>query len=265
MGKKREFRKTVRQEVRANKSEFIVFTVLNVLVLFALVRQFFLGNFESVFLCILTLFLLVIPAIVEVKFKMELPPTLSIVIMLFIFSAEILGEINNFYVLIPFWDTILHTLNGFLAAAIGCSLIVILNHNERLMFKLSPVFVAIVAFCFSMTIGVLWEFFEFGMDVLFNLDMQKDTVITSFGSVLLDETNSNIAIQYNNITSTAVNGNDLGIDGYLDVGLYDTMEDLWVNFIGAVVFSVLGYFYTKNQGKGKIAKGFMPTISKKYK
>ena len=124
---------------------------------------------------------------------------------------------------------------------------------------------ALAAFCFSMTIGVLWEFFEFGMDRLFHMDMQKDTIISSITSVMLDPTNRNIPITIDNITSVAVNGQDLGFNGYLDIGLYDTMEDLFVNFIGALTFSVFGYFYIKHRGKGRIAKAFIPTITENKK
>ena len=120
---------------------------------------------------------------------------------------------------------------------------------------------ALAAFCFSMTVGVLWEFFEFGMDRVFHLDMQKDTVVQSITSVMLDPTNSNTPITIDGIHSVAVNGTDLGFDGYLDIGLYDTMEDLFVNFIGAVIFSVIGYFYIKHRGKGKLAQAFIPTLS----
>ena len=66
-------------------------------------------------------------------------------------------------------------------------------------------------------------------------------------------------------TSVAVNGQDLGFNGYLDIGLYDTMEDLFVNFIGALTFSVFGYFYIKHRGKGRIAKAFIPTITENKK
>lgn len=120
---------------------------------------------------------------------------------------------------------------------------------------------ALVAFCFSMTAGVLWEFFEFGMDRLFQMDMQKDTIVNSITSVMLDPTNSNIPVTIDGITSVAVNGQDLGFGGYLDIGLFDTMKDLFVNFIGAVVFSTIGYFYIKHRGKGKLAKAFIPTIT----
>ena len=109
-----------------------------------------------------------------------------------------------------------------------------------------------------MTIGVLWEFFEFFADYFLKLDMQKDTVIHSINSVLLNPDGVNVPYHIKDITSTVVNGVDLGINGYLDIGLIDTIKDLLVNFIGAVVFSVIGYFYTKKKGKGYIAPNFIP-------
>lgn len=102
------------------------------------------------------------PSLVQVTFKIELPSALEITILIFIFAAEILGEIQEFYLAFPFWDTVLHTLNGFLAAAIGFSMVDLLNRSDRLKFELSPLFMAIVAFCFSMTIGVVWEFLNSG-------------------------------------------------------------------------------------------------------
>ena len=152
----------------------------------------------------------------------------------------------------------LHTINGFLAAAIGFSMVDLLNRSEKIVFNLSPLFTAIVAFCFSMTIGVIWEFFEFGMDQLLGYDMQKDTVIHALCSVTLDPEGRNVPYVISNITETVVNGRDLGIGGYLDVGLIDTMQDLIVNFIGASVFSVIGFFFVKNRGKGRIVGRFIP-------
>ena len=110
-----------------------------------------------------------------------------------------------------------------------------------------------------MTIGVIWEFFEFGMDQLFGFDMQKDAIVHSISSVMLDPTHTNHAIRINDITQVTVNGQDLGLGGYLDIGLIDTMEDLIVNFIGAVVFSVFGFLYVKNRGKrNSIISRFVP-------
>ena len=208
---------------------------------------------------ILALFLL--PLFVQRNFGIELPGTLEIIILVFIFASEILGELGCFFINVPNWDSILHTTTGFLCAAFGFALIDILNRNDKIKFQLSPIYVALVAFCFSMTIGVLWEFFEFSVDRLFHMDMQKDTIVHTISSVMLDPTNKNIPITIDGITSVAVNGKNLGFDGYLDIGLYDTMEDLLVNFIGALTFSIFGYFYIKRRGKGRIAKAFIPTIT----
>ena len=146
--------------------------VLTGLVLLSVVRQFFLGSYHNMFLGILTLILFMVPQLIEKMMGVTIPAGLKGVILIFIFSAEILGEINAFYIKIPIWDTILHTINGFLCAAIGFSLIDILNRSKRFHTQMSPIFVALVAFCFSMTIGVLWEFFEFGVDRILKKDMQ---------------------------------------------------------------------------------------------
>lgn len=255
--------RALKMELREHKSSFMVFVTLRALVILIMILQIFNGNFENVFLCILTLILLIVPSFVQVNLKIELPTALEIIILLFIFAAEILGEIQAYYIKFPAWDTLLHTLNGFLMAAIGFALVDILNRNERFSIRLSPVFVAIVAFCFSMTIGVIWEFFEFGMDQIFHFDMQKDTIVHTISSVMLDPAGGNHPEVIENITDAAVNGQSLGLGGYLDIGLIDTMKDLLVNFAGAVVFSVIGYFYVKNRGKGKFAKRFIPRLKTK--
>lgn len=258
-------RQALKEEVKAKPGVTAVYIILRALVIVAIVAQSFKGNFENVFLCVLTLFLFTLPSFLERTIRVEIPDTLEIIILLFIFAAEILGEIQAYYIQYPYWDTMLHTLNGFLCAAIGFSLLDILNRNEKLKFSLSPVYLAVVAFCFSMTIGVLWEFFEFSMDQLFLLDMQKDTVINSIGSVMLDPTGGNHPVSIKHITDVIVVTADgaqqsLGLGGYLDIGIIDTMKDLFVNFIGAVVFSTIGFFYVKNRGKGKFAPQFIPTV-----
>lgn len=250
--------KAMYMELREHRSSFIVYFVLRFLVIVMMVLQLLNRNYENVFLCVLTLVLLVAPSFVQVTFKVELPTTLEIIILVFIFAAEILGEISEFYLMFPFWDTVLHTLNGFLAAAIGFSLVDLLNRSEKMVFNLSPLFTAIVAFCFSMTIGVLWEFFEFGMDQIIGYDMQKDTVIHTIRSVMLDPAGRNVPYVLDGIRETAVNGRELGLGGYLDIGLIDTMEDLIVNFIGAFLFSVIGFFYVKNRGRGRLVGRFVP-------
>ena len=231
-----------------------------------MLAQIFNGNFENVFLCVLTLLLFTMPGLLERKLDITLPNTLQIIILLFIYAAEILGEIGAYYVTFPYWDTVLHTLNGFLCAAIGFSLLDILNRHNEARFHLSPLYLAIVAFCFSMTVGVIWEFFECTMDQLFFLDMQKDTVVNTIGSIMLDSTGGNTPYVLKNITDVIVVQADgtqtaLGLGGYLDIGLLDTMEDLFVNFIGALTFSIIGYFYVRSRGKNKFAKRFIPVAN----
>lgn len=252
--------RALHMELREHKSSFLVYVTLRLLVILMMILQIFNRNYENVFLCVLTLVLLLIPSLIQINLKIELPTALEITILVFVFAAEILGEIQSYYIKFPFWDTVLHTINGFLMAAIGFALVDILNRSKKFSIQLSPGFLAIVAFCFSMTIGVIWEFFEYGMDQFFGLDMQKDTVIQGFSSVLLDPTKSNIPVPVQDITEVLINGRDLGLGGYLDIGLIDTMNDLFVNFVGAVLFSIIGYFYVKSRGKGKFARRFIPRL-----
>ena len=259
--KPKDTARRLKATIRQQSAVFAVYVVLRLIVVAELVLSILRGEYESAFICLLVLILFILPFFIQQNFGIQLPTTLEIIILLFIFAAEILGELEGYFITYPNWDTMLHTTTGFLCAATGFALIDILNRNSRIKFHLSPIYVALAAFCFSMTVGVLWEFFEFGMDRLFHLDMQKDTVVQSITSVMLDPTNSNTPITIDGIHSVAVNGNDLGFDGYLDIGLYDTMEDLFVNFIGAVTFSVIGYFYIKHRGKGKLARAFIPTLS----
>ena len=247
------------------KAVMIVYFVLRALVLLALIRQLVLGNYENVFLCILTLGLFLLPSILERKLKIELPNALEIVVLLFIFAADILGEIAEFYIRVPHWDTWLHTINGFLFAAVGFSIVNILNEDKRIAMRLSPVSVALVAVCFSLTLGVLWEFFEWGMDLLMGFDMQKDTILSAVSSVMLHPEGKNDPVAMEGIRDVILVLEDgsqvsVGLGGYLDIGLMDTMKDLLVNLIGAVIFSALGYFYVKSKGEGRIARMFIPQV-----
>ena len=228
---------------KKSKLTLIVYAVIRLIVVGVLVRSAFNGQIESVYTC--------------------LPAGLEITVVVFIFAAEILGEIACFYVTVPFWDKALHTTSGFIYAAVGYSMADVLNRHKKVSFELSPLFLALVAFCFSMTIGALWEIFEFSVDNLFHKDMQKDTVIQQITSVALDPTNRNIPITISNIQDVVVNGESLGLGGYLDIGLYDTMGDLIVNLIGAVVFSVIGYFHQKHRKKSVVTQLFVPQVDEK--
>ena len=268
--KKQPLRRETQHLWKEKRSVTLVYILLRTSVVLVMLAQIFNRNFENVFLCVLTLLLFMMPSVMKRKLDVELPNTLEIIILLFIYAAEILGEIGAYYVTFPYWDTVLHTLNGFLCAAIGFSLVDILNRSSSERFNLSPLYMAIVAFCFSMTVGVIWEFFECTMDQLFFLDMQKDTVVSAIGSIMLDAPGGNHPVVIKNITDVIIVQADgtqtaLGLGGYLDIGLLDTMEDLFVNFIGALTFSIIGYFYVQSRGKNKFAKRFIPVVNQEAK
>ena len=260
-------KKEIHEYIPQKKSTLTVYFILRFLVIVCMVAQSMRGNWNNVFMCFLTLILFTIPTIASRKLNIKLPSTLEIIVYLFIFSAEILGEIQNFYGIFHHWDTMLHTLNGFLCAAIGFSLIDILNRTEKFHIKMTPAFVALVSFCFSMTIGVLWEFCEFAMDRYFLKDTQKDRIVQTISSVELNENKENVPVIIENINQTKIysdnNSKVTTIEGgYLDLGIIDTMKDLFVNFIGAVVFSILGLLYIKDRDEYKFAERFIPILRK---
>ena len=193
----------LKDRIALNRRAFILYSILRALVLVTLIRCIMTQRWEGVAISILVLVLFLVPSLVEGMTHIEIPGLFQAIIYSFIFAAEILGEIDHYYVLIPGWDTILHTLNGFLCAAIGFSLVDLLNRSSKNI-SLSPIYVTLAAFCFSMTIGVLWEFVEFSFDTFFGID---------------------------------------------------TMKDLLVNFVGALVFSVVGYRHLKKHESGNWAEG----------
>lgn len=248
--------------MRAHPYLTAVYFILRLIVVAALVLNVVQKEFESAFICGLCFILFLLPSFLEHRLRIAIPSVMEIVILLFIFSAEMLGELSNYYSQYAHWDTMLHTANGFICAAFGFSLVDILTRNQQEKFRLSPLYVALVAFCFSMTVGVMWEFFEYGMDVVFHTDMQKDTVIHTIPTVALASDGAVTVLR--DVTSVAVNGTELPLGGYLDIGLHDTMADLFVNFCGAVVFSVLGYFYIRQRGSGRsgrILRHFLPSLT----
>jgi len=247
---------------KSNKVSLVVYLILRLLVIFCLIREICYGKFENAIICIFALILFLVPSFLEKTLKISFPTTLEILIFVFIFSAEILGEINNFYGKYELFDDILHAINGFACASIGFSSVYILNEKTNSL-KLSPFFITLVSFCFSMTIGVMWEFFEYGSDKYLGLDMQKDQYVENIRTVTLDPEKNNKVIKIDNISYSILYdeaGNEIiKIDNYLDLGLQDTMEDLKVNFIGAFIFSIFGYLYIINSKKYKLAGRFITT------
>ena len=254
---KRQQRKAASKESWARKRKeepgaFWTYFILRTIVILILIRSIWIGQYDNAIVCVYVLVLYVLPQFVENRMNIEIPSILEIIIFVFVFLAEILGELESFFLKVTFWDTMLHTTAGFLLAAVGFSLVDLLNRSEKIKVQLSPGYLALVAFCFSMTMGVLWEFFEYGADRLLLLDMQKDTVLSQISTVDLDPTLSNTPVVVSGITDMLLELSDgstyrVGLGGYLDIGLYDTMADLFVNFIGAVVFSVIAFFETRSE------------------
>ncbi len=264
------FKRFGKKAQEKKKKNLTIYLILRALVLLVLVLNLFQGEYYNVFLCALTLVLFLLPQLIERRFKIILPDFLEGIVYLFNFSPEILAQNQKFYGNFPIWDTMQQTLNGFMAAAEGITLIDILNRNKKLHLSLTPFFVAIVSFSFSMTIGVLWEFFEWGMDEIFLTDMQKDRLPTTISSVYLNPSGENEAVIIDNIQSTIITALDdadqeiyYTIDGgYLDIGLKDTMKDMFVNFIGAIVFTIIGYLYIKGRDDKHFAARFIPQLKK---
>lgn len=249
----------------ADKKVVTVYVLIRAIAIFMLINQLILQRWGNALILVLTLVLLAVPLLVERLFNIEFPNLLELIIILFIFSSTILGELSDFYGYFKVWDTALHTLNGFLAGGVGFSLVYLLNRNAEGM-NLTPLFLAIVTFCFSMTVGVMWEFFEYSADHSLNLDMQKDRIVQHINSVSIG-LESNVVYHIDNIQRTVIerkdnSGNSIDTvinDGYLDIGLIDTMKDLFVNLLGAIVFSVLGYLYAQqDQRKYKFVRNFIP-------
>ncbi len=262
--KRNEKIKNLQEKYRnSNRSSVAVYLTLRFVIILIMIRQILLQEWNNVFLCGLSLVLLFIPFFLRDTLKINFPSVLETTVFVFVFAAEILGEMANFYNHIPFWDTMLHTVTGFLAASVGFGTIDLLNnHSKRL--NMTPLFVALVSFCFSMTVGVLWEFGEYTVDRLFGSDTQKDRIVTDISSVALNPSGENKEIKINGIAYTVVydeNGEEIGRieGGYLDIGLIDTMKDMWVNLIGAIVFSVLGFLYIHQRDKYKFAERFIIT------
>lgn len=242
-----------------------VYVVLRSLIILTIIFAVIDKDYETIFTCVLALILFTIPNFIGEKLNIELPNTLESVIYLFIFGAQILGEVRNFYALFPYWDTMLHTINGFIFAGIGFSICDLLNKNKKAKLYLSPIYVSVVAVLFSVSIGTFWEFLEYNLDNILHTDTQKDTIVNNLYTVSFN--NVNKVQSFNDIEKTEVtylDGEVLVIEsGYLDIGLNDTMHDMLVNFYGAVVFSIFGYMYEKGANKYEFAKNFIPRKKEK--
>jgi len=248
-----------------NKTMFFFSFGLYSLILICLLREWYLHNYGGVCLCVLSFILIFLFSWIFKKFHLNISNSFKIAIFSFIFSSSILGEVYHFYIKYPICDILLHTINGFLCVGLGVSLFDLLNSPKK-KFQLSKIAVLLFSVCFSMTASVFWEFFEYGADIYFRTDMQKDRIVESISTVALNEEGKNVPVKIDGIDHTIIfsidkDGNlveTLVEGGYLDIGIIDTMKDLFVNFIGAVCFSIFGYLYILNRDKYHFISHFIP-------
>lgn len=227
-----------------------IFYLFSFLVILSLILQLVFKEYHNALICVLTLILLLLPVLLQKKFKLIIPNGLLLLFYLVVYAAGILGEVYNFYIYFKWWDIVLHTLSGFLIASIGLSLFS-LNTLEK-SFNIKPLLVSLFVLCFSMTISTMWEFNEYGIDKVFKTDYQKDTYVNTISSVDFDKSKNGKPVVINDISKTILydkKGSELAIieSGYLDIGLNDTMGDLLVNLIGAFLYAYLTYQYLKKR------------------
>ena len=172
--------------------------------------------------CILGVVAMLLPGMLEHRLKIEIPSNMLILYTIFLYFAIYLGEVKSFYYNVSNWDNILHTFSGAMIGALGFSIVTLLNNTEEVPMNLSPLFVALFSFCFAVTLGVVWEFYEFTFDGLLGLNMQKFAL--EDGTQLIGR-----------------------------AALTDTMIDLFVDAVGALIISIIGYISLK-YNKGWIEK-----------
>lgn len=170
--------------------------ILQVTMLAGLILSIFEQHWMNVALTASVLTLSMLPALMERRFNVSIPPEFELLAILFVFASLFLGEVRGYYLRFWWWDAILHTGSGLLLGLTGFLLVYILNQTDRIEIHLKPGFVALFSFAFAMAAGGLWEVLEFGMDSFFGLNMQKnglqdtmwDLIVDAFGALVFSVT-----------------------------------------------------------------------------
>lgn len=174
--------------------------------------------------CVLGLCVLGLPSLVSHKWKLGIPNFIYVMYYVFLYCAIFLGEVLDFYYVIPHWDTILHFFSGAMLGALGFILVNWLNDSDQMRVSLSPMFISLFAFCFALSCGAVWEIYEYTFDGLLGLNMQK--FVAAGGEVLVGR-----------------------------AALGDTMKDILVDALAALMMALIGYMNLKSK---KAKPGRMP-------
>ena len=164
--------------------------------------------------CLLGVAAILVPARLMHRWDVQIPRMMFLLYIGFLYCAIFLGEVRSFYYTVPHWDTVLHIFSGGMLGALGFSMLAIFNNTEKIPMNLSPLFVAVFAFCFAMTLGAVWEIYEFAADCLLDTNMQKFAL--DDGTQLMGQ-----------------------------LALRDTMKDIIVDALGALGTSLIGYVSLK--------------------
>lgn len=181
---------------KKTKVEMIFANTFRILLILSMIVSIFTNEWLNLFIAILTFFLTILPFIIARKTHIYLPPSFQIIMLLFIFAAQFLGEMNSYYYKFWWWDSMLHTLSGVILGFIGFLLVYILNKEEKVDVMLSPFFMALFAFTFAVSVGALWEIFEFSMDCIFGLNMQKSGLVDTMWDLIVDSIGAAVAAIY---------------------------------------------------------------------
>ena len=253
------FNRLLAEQYGKSKIVFYLYTALRLFTIVLMVICAAKGYWLKSAQCFMALFFYWTPAIWERKHDTDFPPVFEVIILLFITAFFTVGEVFNFMGTVSWWDTMLHTLYGFIFTAFFFSFLEIYTKDKELKFKVSPFYSCCSAAGMTMLFGTFWEYFEFFADQVLKKDMQKDRLVDHFSTTFFDDTN--VPVQINNITSTVINvkdGDPITLNGYLDIGILDTMKDSLVAFAGVVVFCIFLILFLKSKGKNKVAATLVP-------
>lgn len=210
-----------------NKVNIFIANGIRIIIVLAILAGILSWNMTTIFMASLALALTFLPTILTKRWNMYLPESLQVIMIVFIFLSNYLGELNDFYYKFPWWDDMLHSMSGVVLAIIGFLLVDSLNRYDmkNVVFQLSPFFVAFFAFVFAIACGAVWEIFEYSMDTFFGTNMQK---------YMIDP-------------QTAVNMG-FGVN-WQGPGLNDTMHDLILDTIGAFIVGIYAFIRLNREKK----------------
>ncbi len=218
---------TARAEHTTDTVRIIVTAVCEAFAVFSLIRFSLESSFTNIFLSLATVFLVLIPVLIEKVFHCRIATAVYVWASLYA-VGPLLGEANQLYFILPWWDKLLHCCGGMAFALAGYYIPELLNKGKPVSRTMRIVF----AVCFSVAVAALWEFYEFGGDRLFGTDMQQDRYVTTVNSYFLADSYGVVGT-LGKIESVGINGEE--IPGYIDIGLIDTMGDMMIETFGAIL------------------------------